>query len=345
MPSCLADIARGMESCFVYLQRDTGELGVISVNAGEHFEIHGNHGEPKLRIQADFGVAGIFILADLQVVGGSGDGSQMTVEVGGDLTLERVQMEGGSMIFAGVVALIESSLIQEVITGSSSSKLSLSGGTITGSTIGVTSGRVTVDAGSVLTDSPISIDGEGGTITTLDSELKSDGSVVLLTVEPGAAATVGQTVFRSMAGDITAVSVAEGASLTVSESRLVGASGAGPDIDHFPCDGTLPNCAGAHAGAVVVEGPSTVTLASPLVCDVETGECLADVCLARGDLCAETGPRWAAGTCVDAVCVCNPTEDGLAPVVLWAAANDGTVIAVCLADDAAPPWAPRVSKA
>eukprot|EP01051_Picozoa_sp_SAG22_P017562 SAG22_NODE_2739_length_2261_cov_1.708603_3_plen_76_part_01 len=31
---------------------------------------------------------GILILADLQVVGGSGDGSQMTVEVGGDLTLE-----------------------------------------------------------------------------------------------------------------------------------------------------------------------------------------------------------------------------------------------------------------
>ena len=48
MPSCLADIAQGMESCFVYLQRDTGELGTISVDAGEHFEIHGNQGEPKL---------------------------------------------------------------------------------------------------------------------------------------------------------------------------------------------------------------------------------------------------------------------------------------------------------
>eukprot|EP01051_Picozoa_sp_SAG22_P006915 SAG22_NODE_468_length_10147_cov_77.238654_9_plen_970_part_00 len=60
MPSCLADIERGMESCFVYLQRDTGELGTISVDAREHFEIHGNQGEPKLRLLADFGVNGFW---------------------------------------------------------------------------------------------------------------------------------------------------------------------------------------------------------------------------------------------------------------------------------------------
>eukprot|EP01050_Picozoa_sp_SAG11_P049059 SAG11_NODE_26600_length_343_cov_0.659836_1_plen_99_part_10 len=99
MPSCLADIARGMESCFVYLQWGTGELGTISVDAGEHFEIHGNEGEPKLLIQADFGVSGVLVLADLRVVGGSGDGSQMSVEAGGGLTFERVQMGGGSLTF------------------------------------------------------------------------------------------------------------------------------------------------------------------------------------------------------------------------------------------------------
>ena len=103
MPSCLADIARGMESCFVYLQRDTRDLGTISINAEDHFEIHGNQGEPKLRLLADFDANGVLILADLQVVGGSGDGGQMSVEAGGELTFERVQMESGSLTFAGVV--------------------------------------------------------------------------------------------------------------------------------------------------------------------------------------------------------------------------------------------------
>jgi hypothetical protein len=81
---------------------------------------------------------------------------------------------------------------------------------------------------------------------------------------------------------------------------------------------------------------AAVTLASPLVCDVATGECLADVCLGRGDVCAEDGPAWIAGsTCVDAVCVCTSTDGGLAPAVPWAAGSDGTGVAICLDDDAA----------
>eukprot|EP01050_Picozoa_sp_SAG11_P004945 SAG11_NODE_330_length_10677_cov_8.535117_6_plen_678_part_00 len=210
MPSCLADVERGMESCFVYLQRDTGELGTVSVDTGEHFKIHGNQGEPKLRIQADFSVAGALVLADLQIVGGSGDEAQMSVEVGGGLTFERVQMGGGSLTFAGLVFVVESSLVGSELRGSSQSELSVSGGTMTGSTLSVTAGRITVEGRCVLTDSPISVDEEGGTITISDSELKSDGSVVLLTVELGATATATQTVFRSTAGDITAVLLAEG---------------------------------------------------------------------------------------------------------------------------------------
>eukprot|EP01052_Picozoa_sp_SAG31_P002201 SAG31_NODE_75_length_27561_cov_28.859333_5_plen_1170_part_00 len=271
MPSCLADIARGMENCFVYLQRDTGELGTISVSYGEHFEIHGNQGEPKLRLLSDFGVAGVLILADLQIVGGSGDGSQMSVETGGELTLQRVEMEGGSLTFAGAVSLMESSLVEAMVTGSLGSELSLSGGTISGSTLTMSSGRMMVDGGCVLADSPVDVGGAGGAVTISGVELQSDGSSVPLTIEADGAATVNQVVFRSNDGDITAVSVAEGGSFTVSDSQLIKADGS---ADPFPCDGTLPNCTGAHAGSVLVEGPSAINMAAPLVCDVETGECL-----------------------------------------------------------------------
>eukprot|EP01051_Picozoa_sp_SAG22_P000797 SAG22_NODE_25_length_30107_cov_28.456412_18_plen_1854_part_00 len=270
MPSCLADIARGLSSCFVYLQRDTGELGTISVNAGEHFEIHGNQGEPKLRIQADFGVSGGLILADVQVAGGSGDGGQMSVEAGGELTFERVQMESGVLTVAGVVSLLESSFVDVVVTGSSGSELSVSGGTLNGSTIGVTSGRMSVDSGCVLMDSPVSVGGVEGLVMISGVELQSDGSSMPLTVEADGAATVTATTFRSTADDITAVSVAEGGSLTVGESQLVGADGS---TDPFPCDGRLPDCAGEHDGSVVVAGPSAINMAAPLVCDVETREC------------------------------------------------------------------------
>eukprot|EP01051_Picozoa_sp_SAG22_P001636 SAG22_NODE_66_length_22936_cov_626.714279_21_plen_256_part_00 len=102
----------------------------------------------------------------------------------------------------------------------------------------------------------------------------------------------------------------------------------------------LPDCVGEHDGSVVVEGPSAVTLASPLVCDVETGECLADVCLARGDICAEDGPVvnsmracHAGSTCIDAECVCSPSAGGIASAAQWAAASDGADLAVCLAGD------------
>ena len=75
--------------------------------------------------------------------------------------------------------------------------------------------------------------------------------------------------------------------------------GADGSSNPFPCDGTLPDCAGAHAGSVVVEGMVAVTLSSPLVCDVETGECLSDLCFV-----VDCG---VGGTCVSphGTCTCS----------------------------------------
>jgi hypothetical protein len=122
---------------------------------------------------------------------------------------------------------------------------------------------------------------------------------VPLTVESGGAATVTATTFRSTAGDITAVSVAEGARMTVGGSRLVKVAGS---ADPFPCTGVLPDCAGEHAGSVVVEGPSAINMAAPLVCDAETGECVSDLCFVVD--CGEHG------TCVSPLgtCMCAPTH-------------------------------------
>eukprot|EP01051_Picozoa_sp_SAG22_P006914 SAG22_NODE_468_length_10147_cov_77.238654_8_plen_407_part_00 len=197
----------------------------------------------------------------------------MNVEAGGELTFERVQMEGGNVTFAGVVFVVESSLAEVVVTGSSGSALSISDGTVTASTLSVTSGRTTVDAGCVLTDSPISVSGSGGSVLISGAELQSDGSFVPLAVESNGVGIVTHAVFRSTAGDITAVSVAEDGSLTVGDSQLISADGI---VDPFPCDGTLPDCSGEHDGSVVVHGPSAINMAAPLVCDVETGECLAE---------------------------------------------------------------------
>jgi hypothetical protein len=119
---------------------------------------------------------------------------------------------------------------------------------------------------------------------------------VPLTVEAGGAATVTAAVFRSTAGEITAVAVAEDGSLTVGDSQLVGDDGG---ADPFPCVGTLPDCAGEHDGSVVVEGPSVITMAVPLVCDAGTGECLSDLCLTGIVDCGEHG------TCVSPLGTCE----------------------------------------
>eukprot|EP01052_Picozoa_sp_SAG31_P022010 SAG31_NODE_1731_length_7420_cov_12.646914_2_plen_254_part_00 len=225
----------------------------------------------------------------------------MSVEAGGELTFARVQIQGGSFAIAGAVSLMESSVVEVVITGSSGSELSVSGGTVARSTITMTSGSITVDTGCALTDSPISVAGDGGTVTITGAELQSDGSSVPLTVEAVGAATVTATTFRSTAGDITAVSVAVGGSMTVGESHLIKVDGS---VDPFPCDGTLPDCVGEHDGSVVVEGPSAVNMAAPLVCDVETGECLSDLCFV-----VDCGDH---GTCVSphGTCTCSQNYFG-----------------------------------
>ena len=133
--------------------------------------------------------------------------------------------------------------------------------------------------------------------------LSSDGSSLPLTVETGGSATVMGVVFRSSVGDITAVSVADGGSLTVGESQLVGG------VSYpFPCDGTLPDCATTHAGLVTVEGPSAIHTTGPLVCDVDTGECLVDLCFEgrckHGGICSEMSCHcvdgWRGEECTEA---------------------------------------------
>ena len=151
--------------------------------------------------------------------------------------------------------------------------LSVSGGTLTGSTVTLGDGSAVLDGSCTLVISPVSM--AAGTVSVSACELQSDGSSVPLTVESGGSATVTGVIFRSSAGDITAVSVSEGGSLTVGESQLVGADGSS---DRFPCEGTLPDCVGVHAGSVDVDGPAAITLASPLVCDMVTGACDAVTC-------------------------------------------------------------------
>ena len=117
-----------------------------------------------------------------------------------------------------------------------------------------------------------------------------------LTIEAGGAATVTQTVYQSMAGDISVMPVAEGGSLMVSEVQLLGANG----ISDLPCDGKLPNCVGNHAGLVVEEGPSAITPASPLVCDTLASECIAELCVLV-DYC--NGHGSCSGS--EGVCTCS----------------------------------------
>eukprot|EP01052_Picozoa_sp_SAG31_P014583 SAG31_NODE_911_length_11071_cov_16.862195_7_plen_907_part_00 len=138
----------------------------------------------------------------------------------------------------------------------------------------------------------------GGVASISRSELQSDGLTVPLLIGSGGAATVTEASFRSTAGNITAVSVSEGGSLTVGGSQLIQVDGS---ADPLPCDGTLPRCVGEHEGSVTVEGPSVINMAAPLVCDVGTRVCLSDPCAARFGVACANGGRCDYGT---ATCVC-----------------------------------------
>ena len=65
---------------------------------------------------------------------------------------------------------------------------------------------------------------------------------------------------------------------------------------------------------------------NPVVCMAVAGECLADVCLAHGDVCWETGHGWAPGRCVDGSCKCSPvTGQDMRTVGAWASENGGAL--------------------
>ena len=258
---------------------DARGLGEVNVGAGQSFEVHGG-GLPLLEVEVDWVVASSssLVLADLQLVGGSGGAASVSVASGGELSLLRVEVESaGAVSFSGSVSVMECVLMGVDLAGrTATGVLSVSGGTLTGSSVSLSDGSATLGGSCALVNSPVSM--TAGTLSVSQCELQSDGTSVPLTIESGGSATVTGVAFRSgswSAGDITAVSVVEGGSLTVGESQLVGADGSS---DPFPCDGTLPDCAAEHAGSVVVDGPAVITLASPLVCDVGTGECLNDLC-------------------------------------------------------------------
>eukprot|EP01049_Picozoa_sp_SAG25_P000322 SAG25_NODE_10_length_28450_cov_12.738775_2_plen_1259_part_00 len=283
MVSCLADIATGMSSCFVYLQHDSPAMRTLSVSAGQYFEVHGqaSGAAAQLALHADWSVAGSgsLLLGSLQLGGGSGSGgTHLTVATGGRLTLQTVTMASGTVTFSGSVTVTGSTLSSARLSGTSG-QLSLTGGTLTGSTVQLARGTATFGGSCMLINTPVTVSGAAGAPQALlgisQCELRGDGTAVPLTVGAAAMATVTQTTFRSTAANITAVSVAAGGNLTVGSSQLVRADG---HSDPFPCDGTLPRCAGPHAGPVKVDGPAAITLASLLVCDTTTGTCLSDLC-------------------------------------------------------------------
>ena len=305
----------------------------MAVDGGQSFEVHGG-GHSLLEVEADWEVESTasLALAGLRLLGGSGGAA--VIQSGGDVTLLRVEISSGTVSFSGALTVTDCALTStQLISSTASSLLRISGGTLTGSEVSLSGGSVTIEGSSVLVDSPVSI--TAGILSLSQCELQSDGTFVPLTIESGGSAMVTSVVFRSSSGDdITVVSVSDGGSLTVGESQLVGADGS---ADPFPCDGNarmLLDCIGVHDGSVVVQGTSVINMAAPLVCDVETGECLADVCLARGDVCAEEAPdlSWLAGsTCVDGSCACVPRAGhDMALVGEWAAANNDGVMSVCL---------------
>ena len=293
--SCLAAIPLGVESCFVNLQQDAMAVGTVAAFGGQHFEVHGDPGQ-EIQLQAFWTVSASasVTLADLCLVTPAGSVTGY-VESGGKLTLRGIRMQDAGVAFSGTVLISNCTLVNSQLVGSgAASSLTISGGTATGSTLTLFSGTATLTNSAVLTNSPIIISMPqwpsytgvteethatgvtgrvspavtGGTLAVSGCEFQSDGATVPLTVESGGTATVTSAVFRGTAGDITAVSVAAGGSLTVDSSQLVGADGS---ADPFPCDGTLPDCAGQHAGSVTVAGPSAINTAAPLVCDAVTG--------------------------------------------------------------------------
>jgi hypothetical protein len=233
-----------------------------------------------LEVQADWEIraSASLLLADLRIVGGSGGAAQFNVQADGALTLQHAQMDGGTITSAGFVSVLDSLLTGVQMTHTAgTAALTLSGGTATSSAVTIGSGTATASSCELI-DSPVTVSGtqepgSPGSLSLSECQLQSDGSSVPLTVQAGGSATVRASEFQSTAGDdITAVSVDEGGTLTVGQSQLVHADGR---ADPFPCNGTLPTCAEVRAGPVEVAGPAVVTLASPLVCDALTGECIA----------------------------------------------------------------------
>ena len=281
MPSCLADIATGMTSCFIYLQRDSGDLGAITVATGQYFEVHGQIDQQAVSTVlclASFEVepAAELQLHNLELTSDTASALSIHVDAGGNLQLTQVELTGGLVQSSGAVTIADSALSQvhlqilarQAVAGSNIA-LQLSSTTLTNSTIDVLADAEIVGH-CVLTNSPISI-GEAGQLSLSDSELRSDGSATPLAVEAHGTASVTAMVIRSTSGQaITAVSVAQDSTLLVSESQLIQTNGL---TNPFPCNGQGVTCESAHASQEWINGPAVVGMSSPFVCAAD-GDCM-----------------------------------------------------------------------
>ena len=61
VPSCLSDVGDGPGSCLIYLLADAQGLGVVTVDTGQSFEVHGG-GQSLLDVEADWEVASAALL-------------------------------------------------------------------------------------------------------------------------------------------------------------------------------------------------------------------------------------------------------------------------------------------
>ena len=96
------------------------------------------------------------VLADLRLLGGSGGAASVQSE--GDVTLLRVEICSGTVMFSSTLAVTDCVLTSTQLIGSTaSSLLSISGGTLTA--MSLSGGSAVIEGSSVLVNSPVSITG------------------------------------------------------------------------------------------------------------------------------------------------------------------------------------------
>eukprot|EP01052_Picozoa_sp_SAG31_P022981 SAG31_NODE_1859_length_7052_cov_4.965051_1_plen_1196_part_00 len=201
--------------------------------------------------------------------------------------------------------------------------VTIAGGTTLGVPMGssvILFGSITLesDAAATITNSILSFRGSAGLtvqsagrVSIVDSTLSFPASVHTgLTVQSGGAATATSTTFQSTGDALPTVapwivqvlvSVEEGGAFTVADSQLVAADNS---TSPMPCDGTGAMCDAPHVGTVEVVRPTKMRKGVPLVCDVDSAQCV-------GDMCAVVD-CGVGGSCVSPLgtCACRSQREG-----------------------------------